>query len=259
MEILRIGTGPSRTPVLATAIHDGHIVRPEVADRFALDPEERRREEDPHTGTLASAAPAYVVGLRSRFEFDLNRPREAAVYRSPEDAWGLDVWKSEPSEEFVRRSLRSYDRAYTLIRAVVDCLLWDHESIVVLDLHSYNHRRDGPAAPAAPQEWNPDVNVGTGSLDHGRWRAVVDRFLEVAGSAGIDARENVRFRGGHLSRWLHATYPGRVCCLAVEFKKVFMDEWTGQVDPERVEELRSLVAASVDPLASALSLCAASA
>ena len=30
---------------------------------------------------------------RSRFEVDLNRPREEAVYRVPEDCWGLDVWR----------------------------------------------------------------------------------------------------------------------------------------------------------------------
>jgi N-formylglutamate amidohydrolase len=253
MEILRLGTGIGNPPVLTTALHDGDLVRPEVAAQLALGPEERRREEDPHTGTLAAIAPTYIVGLRSRFEFDLNRPREAAVYRRPEDAWGLDVWKHEPSEALVQRSLRSYDRAYTLIRAVVDCLLWDHGAIVVLDLHSYNHRRDGPDAAPAPQEHNPDVNVGTGSLDRDRWGAVVDHFLDIVGSAGLDARENIRFRGGHLSRWLHATYPGRVCCLAVELKKTFMDEWTGEVDEERLAFIKETLAGCLDPLSEILS------
>jgi hypothetical protein len=43
-------------------------------------------------------------------------------------------------------------------------------------------------------------------------------------------RENVRFRGGHLSRWVHTAFPGQACCLAVEVKKFFMDEHTGEID-----------------------------
>ena len=33
-----------------------------------------------------------VVVHRSRFEVDLNRPREAVGLPSPEDAWGLELW-----------------------------------------------------------------------------------------------------------------------------------------------------------------------
>ena len=57
----------------------------------------------------------------------------------------------------------------------------------------------------------------------------VDRFMadfqsvEVAGRS-LDVRENVRFRGGHLSRWVHSAFPGQACCLAVEVEKFFMDD-----------------------------------
>ena len=46
-----------------------------------------------------------IIGTHSRFEVDLNRPREKAVYIKPEDAWGLEVWKYKPSQELVIRSL----------------------------------------------------------------------------------------------------------------------------------------------------------
>jgi hypothetical protein len=36
-----------------------------------------------------------MITHRSRFEVDLNRPRREAVYRIPEDAWGLDIWRDE--------------------------------------------------------------------------------------------------------------------------------------------------------------------
>ena len=53
----------------------------------------------------------------------------------------------------------------------------------------------------------------------------------------MDVRENVRFRGGELSRWVNERYRDRGCALAIEFKKMFMDEWTGTVDERHVEEL----------------------
>jgi hypothetical protein len=36
-------------------------------------------------------APTHIIVTRSRFEVDLNRPRDKAVYRCAADAWNLDV------------------------------------------------------------------------------------------------------------------------------------------------------------------------
>ena len=105
---LHLGSGP----LIATAVHDGHDVRDEVARHLALGDAERLREEDPFTGEWTQAAPTRVVGTRSRFEVDLNRPREKAVYRTPEDAWGLTVWKDDPPQEMFERSLAEYDAFY---------------------------------------------------------------------------------------------------------------------------------------------------
>jgi hypothetical protein len=46
----------------------------------------------------------------------------------------------------------------------------------------------------------------------------------------LDVRENVKFQGGNFSRWIHGKFPGTGCALAIEFKKFFMDEWTGKRD-----------------------------
>ena len=73
-------------PLVAAAVHNGHDLRPEVADIMVLAEADRLREEDPHTGRWATVAPTRLVGRRSRFEVDLNRPRDKAVYRLPEDA-----------------------------------------------------------------------------------------------------------------------------------------------------------------------------
>jgi N-formylglutamate deformylase len=49
----------------------------------------------------------------------------------------------------------------------------------------------------------------------------------------------VKFFGGHFPRWIHATFPGQACALAVEFKKTFMDEWTGELDRKHFAALQA--------------------
>jgi N-formylglutamate amidohydrolase len=230
-------------PLVAAAIHDGHAVREEVAGLLALDDANRMREEDPYTAFLTAVAPTRIVGLRSRFEVDLNRPRDKAVYRAPEDCWGLEVWKSPPGEDFVERSLREYDDSYEVAAAVLAGVASRYGRFVVFDLHSYNHQRGGPGCELAPPAENPEVNLGTGTLDRNRWGRLADRFMTDLGSFDyfgrrLDVRENVRFQGGNFSRWVHQTFPGQGVALAIEFKKFFMDEWTGEADRKQLERMR---------------------
>jgi hypothetical protein len=121
---------------------------------------------------------------------------------------------------------------------------------VVLDLHTYNHRREGPEGPSADPTANPEVNVGTGTLNRQRWAPVVDRFIaDLRGfdflGRHLDVRENVKFRGGQFSRWIHETFPEAACSLAIEFKKFFMDEWTGEPDRVQVEAIRRALQSTV--------------
>ena len=207
-------------------------------------------EEDPHTDQLAAVAPTSIVVHRSRFELDMNRARERAVYRTPGDAWGLTVWRGPVPATVRQRSLRLYDRFYADLSAVLARAGAGGRPFVVLDLHSYNHRRGGPEAPPADPVGNPEINVGTGSLDRERWGGLVDRFMADLGTVEVtgrplDVRENVRFRGGHLSRWVHAAFPGQACCLAVEVKKFFMDERTGELDEPVWAGVQEALAAAV--------------
>ena len=199
---------------------------------------DRLREEDPYTGEWTSIAPTRIVGLRSRFEVDLNRARQKAVYLRPADAWGLEVWKSPPPQEVIDRSLAAYDAFYQRMAAILDELTRRFDRVVVFDLHSYNHRRQGPDGPPADPEQNPEVIVGTGSMDRQRWGPVVDGFMESMREFDflgrrLDVRENVKFLGGHFSAWIHGRYPEAVCAPVIEIKKCFMDEWTGRPDRRR--------------------------
>ncbi len=237
-------------PLLATAIHDGHNVRDELRDLFALDEATRLREEDPFTGQWTAVSPTRLVGLHSRFEVDFNRPRAQAVYRRPEDAWGLDVWKAELPVDCVERSLAVYDAFYAEVHGLLQRMVRRYHRVVVLDLHTYNHRRQGPDAPAAAAHENPEVNVGTGTMDRRRWAPLVDRLIvdlrnfDYLGRR-LDVRENVRFRGGHFPWWVHQTFPQSVCVLALEVKKFFMDEWTGQADETQVAAVERALKSAV--------------
>ncbi len=164
-------------PLVAAAIHNGHLVRPEVVELLSLSDTERLREEDPFTDTLIDWASTQLVGCRSRFEVDLNRPRDMAIYLTPEQAWGLNVWHTPPVDEVVARSLANYDLFYATAEAVLRRLVATHGRVVVLDVHTYNHRRDGADGPLADADANPEVNVGASTMDRARWAAVVDGFL----------------------------------------------------------------------------------
>ena len=245
--------GDWNSQVVATAIHAGHDLRPEVAALLVLDEADRLREEDPFTDELGAAVPDQVVVHRSRFEVDLNRGPQDAVYATPEQSWGMRVWRDEElAADVVERSLAEHEQFYAALAARLDRVA-ARGPFVVLDVHSYNHRRAGTDADPEPAEGNPVVNVGTGSMDRGRWADVVDTFIATLSEATIageplDVRENVRFRGAELCRWVHERYPQTGCALAIEFKKTYMDEWSGQPDREVIAELADALGKTADTL-----------
>ncbi|HEY4059288.1 MAG TPA: N-formylglutamate amidohydrolase [Kofleriaceae bacterium] len=223
-----------RGPVIATAIHAGHELRDEAQQAMVLDEAVRLREEDPFTDRIAAIAPTHIVVNRSRFEVDLNRPRESAVYMRPADAWGLDVWREPPSPALIAGSLAIYDEFYAELDRLIRAKVAAHSVAIVLDIHSYNHRRD--RAPADPTT-NPEINLGTRTAPRS-WMPLIERFsLDLAKAGPFDVRENVKFGGGAMAAWIHRTFPVTAVALAIELKKTFMDEWTGELDAAHLSRL----------------------
>ena len=231
-------------PLVATAIHDGHELRKEVSDLMKLSEEDQLREEDPFTSKWTGIGNTQIIVTRSRFELDINRPRENAVYQKPEDAWGLDIWKHPPSQELVSRSLSEYDAFYKEAYHIFSDIEKQFKHFVVFDIHSYCHRRNGPDGEAADVKTNPEVNIGTGTImDRTKWAQLIDRFIADLhnfdyNGRKLDVRENVKFKGGQFPKWIHQTFPDSACSISVEFKKFFMDEWSGKPDILQLEKIR---------------------
>jgi N-formylglutamate deformylase len=68
------------------------------------------------------------------------------------------------------------------------------------------------------------------------------------GCGPLDARENVAFEGRNLAWWVHDRYPRVGCVLALEFKKTFMDEWTGELHADRFRRSQIGLAAALPGL-----------
>lgn len=247
-------------PLVMAAIHAGHDVRPALRDWLAVADEDRRREEDPLTDFWLPLADTTIRVNRSRFEVDLNRPRERAVATEPADTWGMRIWKRPPPPTELEISLAMHDSFYGCISQLLDDLVESCGSVLVIDVHSYNHRRSDDARAADPC-CNPDIDLGTTTLDRARFGPLAKRFAAVLRQGTLhghrlDVRENVKYPGGgHFPEWIYQHYGRSVCTISVEYKKTFMDEWTSTADIAALHQLRTALAHAVQAAREELSRC----
>lgn len=230
-------------PVLTTAIHTGNHIRNELQPYLYANNMQLRREEDPLTDIFASVGDDVFCCYTSRFEVDLNRKRELAFATRAEQTWGLKVWRDVPPEAVIERSLEQHDIFYQMMESTLQRMIHQHGKVLVVDIHSYNHRRDGIDAPA-PQSGNPDIDLGLTTLDQGQFGALAAAFTEILASQPcqgrkLDVRGNVRYPdGGYWPEWVFANFGDDICTITLEYKKFYMDEWTDTAFLPVVEDLR---------------------
>ncbi|RMH72354.1 MAG: N-formylglutamate amidohydrolase [Gemmatimonadetes bacterium] len=237
------------TPLVAVALHAGHEIHPAVARHLAISEAERWQEEDPATARWVDLASTYVCVHRSRFEVDLNRARERAIYRVPADAWGLTVWRTVPPEAVIRQSLQLYDQFYAALDDLFTQFQARYDRFVIFDLHTYNYRPE-----MADWRIQPDIEIGTKKMpDRSRWTPLVDRLIDDLrsydfGGRRLDVQENVYYGGGYFPEWVYRTFPDSACVITLEIQKFFQNAATGQIDPDlalAVFNLLKFVAAGV--------------
>ncbi|WP_299308230.1 N-formylglutamate amidohydrolase [uncultured Croceicoccus sp.] len=239
-------------PLMITAIHAGHTIRKSLRPWLELGEVDRLREEDPLTDFFLSAGDTLFRANRSRFEFDLNRSADMAVTTDPDDTWGLKVWNPDMPQAEKDASLALHAEFYAAIRARIEAMIAEHGRILILDLHSYNHRRDGPdGEPASPAD-NPDIDIGATTMNKDVYGGLLDGFVKTLRAAPLRGREphvavNVRWEdGGNFPETMHAEYGDAACIMTLEFKKVFMDEWGQSADILAMQDLRAGFLAAVE-------------
>lgn len=248
-------------PVIATAIHDGHTVREDVLQHMEICDADRLREEDPFTGIWAGAFPTQLIVHNSRFEVDVNRPRDIAIYKTPTQSWGLKVWKDQLPEELIAQTELYYDAFYLELTELIERKLEQHPYVFVFDIHSYCHQRQGPEMPFDPPEKNPEIDLvnETTNFDYNRFGNLWNRLHREIGrfdyfGRSLDVQANVRFQLAYLSTWLHKHFPNRVCAIQFEVKKFFMNEWTGQPYPEVIDKIKELFTTLIPAVEEELSI-----
>ncbi len=239
------------SPFWSFALHDGHQIDNELLPYLLLSEKQRLREEDPYTALIAELpVNQFVVGT-SRFQLDINRSIDQSVYLRPEQAWGLEVWRANFPTTLLEQLYKKHQYIYQIIAQHIQSTIQKYGFFVVLDIHSYNARRDAPSV-IVDEVANPQINLGT-FYNNPKWRELTDCFVNAVKEqtlygAPIDIRENIRFKGGYLTQFLNQQFGDKGCVFSLEFRKDFMDEWTGEPNVKRIAACKQLLINTVQTL-----------
>ncbi|MEX1000687.1 MAG: flavohemoglobin expression-modulating QEGLA motif protein [Crocinitomicaceae bacterium] len=209
-------------PYVCAAIHSGHNLRKELHDNIIHTEFDRWYEEDPKTLEFISSFPIVISGLDSRYEYDLNRSPETAIY---EDAWGKPVWKKPLTAAEKTRSLEKHNNFYRIVEALIEKLEKLFKACIVYDIHSYNYKRHEIDTPV--------FNVGSERIDNRKYAAIKKAYLKGLESIELPniknlTTENVIFYGrGYLLQFITDRFDHSLV-FATEVKKVYCDENTGE-------------------------------
>lgn len=219
-------------PYCCTAIHDGSNLRSDLRKKMALDEYARWYEEDPFTGAFIASMPITLVGHDSRFEYDLNRSPETAVYK---EAWGKNVWTTPLSSKEIQASKLKHSNYYKVTHALVTKLEEIFDGCVVYDIHSYNFERWDRKVPL--------FNIGTENIDSKKYGEAIEHWKNELAHIVIDGVENTTaindvFHGrGYNLEFITKNF-NKTLVLATEVKKVYCNELTGAAYPKIVKALQ---------------------
>ena len=227
-------------PYVCGAVHDGNQFRKSLWENCLHTEYERWYEEDPCTKEMVETHPVVIAGCDSRFEYDLNREPERAIY---EDAWGKQLWKEPLTDDEKEQSLNKHSTFYQVTHALMAKIESKYGKAIVFDMHSYNWKR-----------WEREVpvwNLGTTNIDNNRFGTIVESWRErltvmdlpngISSTAGV----NDTFYGkGYFLKYITQHFKNTLV-LATEIAKVYCDEYSGVIYPEVVrsvqEHLKELI------------------
>jgi len=219
-------------PYACAAIHDGHQFRKELWENCLHTEYDRWYEEDPKTKNMVISLPILIAGCDSRFEYDLNRPPEEAVF---ETAWGKQLWKSPLPKIQKQQSLQKHNAFYRVVNALILKLEQKFGFAIIYDMHSYNWKR-----------WDREVptwNLGTSNIDSERFGSDIESWrlslseIKLPNNIKSTALINDTFQGnGYFLKFITKTF-NNTLVLATEIAKVYCDELNQVIFPEVVAEV----------------------
>lgn len=202
-------------PFACFSIHNGHRMRPELEKKCLLSGHERWQEEDPHTLDMICSLPVVVSAMDSRYEYDLNREAENAIY---EKAWGRKVWKRPLTDRQRKESIDRHADFYRIVHSLISVLEKKFGSLLVFDIHSFNYRRLEKEAPV--------FNLGTEKIVNPAYRKYTDHWLSQLrkfrlSNIDVTVGENDVFRGNGFLLSYIGTHFSNTLVLATEVKKIY--------------------------------------
>lgn len=214
------------------AIHDGHQFRKELWDNCLHTEYERWFEEDPETKKMINSHPIVIAGCDSRFEYDLNRTPETAIY---EDAWGKQLWKKPLAKNQKRISLEKHANFYKVVHTLISKIEDKFGICIVYDMHSYNWKR-----------WKREVptwNLGTGNVDNNRfkndieyWRTILEKTPLPNGIKSTSLINDTFQGNGYFLKFISQNFKNTLV-LATEIAKIYCDELSQTIYPEVVSSV----------------------
>ena len=216
-------------PYVCGAVHDGFQFRKELWDNCLHSQYDRWYEEDPETKNMVISLPIVIAGCDSRFEYDLNRLPEEAVF---ETAWGKQLWKQPLSKVQKQKSLNKHETFYKVTHALIAKIESKFGCAIVYDIHSYNWQR-----------WDREVptwNLGTSNIDNKRfgeevesWRQSLSEIKLPNGIKSTADVNNTFYGNGYFLKYITKSFKNTLV-LATEIAKVYCDELNQIIYPEVV-------------------------
>ena len=227
-------------PYVCAAIHDGHHFRKELWENCLHTEYDRWFEEDPATKNMVISLPILLAGCDSRFEYDLNRSPEEAVFKT---AWGKTLWRHPLPKDQINRSLKKHKIFYQVTHALISKIEKKFGMAIVYDMHSFNWRR-----------WEREVptwNLGTSNIDNIRygpdielWRNMLSKMILPNGIKSDADINNTFYGNGYFLKYITRNFKNTLV-LATEIAKIYCDEHDQIIYPEVVtaveRQLRELI------------------
>ncbi len=218
-------------PYICFSTHSGSKISKKSLKNIAISQRKRKYHEDPHTADFIVSMPIMAQGLDSRYEYDLNRSPENAIY---DEFLGDKVWKKPLTKAQKEIYLQKHQNFYTVISVLVKTLERKFKACIVYDIHAFNYKKI--------ERETPIFNIGTEKINNTKFGAFVQSWQTELGKIKLPEMDttvklNDVFQGtGYLLEYITTHFPNTLV-LPTEIKKVYCNEEKGDFFPLVIDAL----------------------